>query len=112
VPCPLLPCWCEPSVSHGDQVALAVAVGTLTGSRALTLTAVIGCRTIVTQLLANATSLGSAREGLLSVGLGQFLPVGRGLDVRTTNGVAIAVVLVWTIVPALIAAARIRTANA
>ncbi len=93
------------------QTSLAVALGTFTGSRALTLTAVIGWQTIATELLVNTSSLGSVREGLLSVGLGQFLPVGHGFDVPTTTGVAIAVVLAWTIVPVLVAGFRMRTVD-
>ena len=100
------------ALATGIQVVLAVAIGTLTGSRALTLTAVIGWQTIVTQLLAETSSLGSAREGLLSVGLSRLLPVGRAFDVPMTIGAAVVVLVVWTVVPALFAAYRIRTMDA
>jgi Ca2+/Na+ antiporter len=94
------------------QAVLAVAVGTITGSRALTLTAVIGWQTIVTQLLVETTSLGAAREGLLSVDLSRLLPVGRAFDVPMTIGAAVAILLVWAVVPALVAARRVRTMDA
>ncbi len=94
------------------QATLAVAIGTLTGSRALTLTAVIGWQTVVTQIVVATGSLGSAREGLLSVALGGLIPVGHGLGVGISDGVAVSVLLVWTAVPAMIAAWRIRTMDA
>jgi hypothetical protein len=90
------------------QAALAVSVGTFTGSRALTLTALIGWQTIVTELLVDTSSLGSARDGLLSVALGDFIPVGPGLGVGISDGLAVGVVAVWMLIPALIAAWRIR----
>lgn len=94
------------------QAVLAVAVGTVTGSRALTLTAVIGWQTIATELIMNTGSLGSARGGLLTVGLGQLIPVGDGLSVHVSDRAAVTVILVWAIVPALIAAWRIRRVDA
>lgn len=94
------------------QAALAVAIGTLTGSRALTLTAAIGWQTVVTQLIVNTDSLGSARDGLLSVALGGLIPAGTGLGVRISDGTAVAVLVVWTVVPALLAAWQIRRMDA
>jgi hypothetical protein len=94
-------------------VALAVGVGSLTGSRAVTLTAVIGWQTVATQLLLSVTPLDSARGGLLTASLGHLMPVsGRIADVAVTTGVAIAVVAAWAIVPTALGAWRTSTRDA
>src|SRR6202012_3632468 len=86
--------------------ALAVGVGSLTGSRALTLTAVIGWQAIVTNLLVNITSLGSARNILLTPALTQIMPLkgGGGGDtpVLMATGIAVAVIGAWLIIPQLL----------
>jgi hypothetical protein len=87
-------------------VSLAVAVGSITGSRALTLTAVIGWMTIATQLLLNVTSLGSARDALLTPALGQLMPVQPPTDLTMATGVAVVVVVAWALIPAAIGAWR------
>jgi len=91
---------------------LAVGVGALTSSRALTLISVIGLQTIVTQLLVNVTSLGSVRDVLPSAALGQLVPVGSGFGVAMATGVAIAVIAGWTVIPALVGAWRTSTRDA
>jgi hypothetical protein len=93
-------------LANSIVVVLAVGVGALTGSRAITLTAVIGWQTIATQLLLNVPSLGSARDGLLTASLGHLMPVEGGLQVPMTAGVAIGVLVAWTAVPALLGAWR------
>ncbi len=91
---------------------LAVGFGSVTGSRAVTLTAVIGLETVVTQLLLNVTSLGSARDLLPNVALGQLVPAGDGLGVTMTTGVAIAVLAGWALIPAAVGAWRTRVKDA
>ena len=96
-------------------VALAVGVGSLTGSRALTLTAVIGWQAIFTSLLVNVSSLGSARDALLTPALGQLMPLKGGSSdnpVVMATGIAVAVVCAWLIVPQLLGAWRTRTRDA
>jgi hypothetical protein len=93
-------------------VSLAVAVGSITGSRALTLTAVIGWMTIATQLLLNVNSLGSARDALVTPALGQLMPVQPPTDITMATGVAVAVVVAWAVVPAAIGAWRTMRADA
>jgi hypothetical protein len=92
--------------------AFAVGVGSMTGSRALTLTAVIGWQTIATQLLVNASSLGSARDVLVSPALNQLMPVSGGIDIKMATGIAIAVVAAWVVVPAALGAWRTRVRDA
>jgi hypothetical protein len=91
---------------------LAVGIGSMTGSRALTLTAVIGWQTIATQLLVNASSLGSARDALVSPALSQLMPVSGGLDIKMATGIAVAVVVGWAIVPTALGAWRTRVRDA
>lgn len=93
-------------------VGLAVGVGSLTGSRALTLTAVIGWQTVATLTLLDATSLGSARDGLLTAAAGQLAPSNTGTGVTMATGVAIAVLLAWALVPAVLGAWRTQTRDA
>jgi CheY-like chemotaxis protein len=91
---------------------LAVGVGSLTGSRALTLTAVIGWQFVVTELLLNVSSLGAARDGLLSAALMQVIPIKARPDVTMATGVAIVVMLAWMVVPLAVGAWRTRTQDA
>ena len=91
---------------------LAVGVGSLTGSRGLTLTALIGWETIVSQLLLNASSLGSVRDVLLPASLGQLAPMPSGIPFTVSTGAAIAVVVGWTAIPSVVGAWRTRTRDA
>lgn len=100
------------ALSNSIFAALAVGVGSLTGSRAVTLTAVIGWSTIVTQLLLNIGSLGSARDGVLAAALNQLIPVDRPLSITMATGVAVAVVAAWALVPAAVGAWRTKTQDA
>ncbi len=96
-------------------VALAVGVGSLTGSRALTLTAVIGWQAIVTNLLVNVSSLGSARNALLTPALTQIMPLNLGSSdhpVIMATGVAVVVICAWLVIPQLVGAWRTRTRDA
>jgi len=91
---------------------LAVGVGSVTGSRAVSLTAVIGWQLLVTELLVNVTSLGSARDALLTPAAGQLAPFDAGTGVTMATGVAIAVLVGWLAVPALAGAWRTQTRDA
>ena len=94
-------------------VAFAVGVGSLTGSRGVALTAVIGWQTVATQLLLHVSSLGHARDVLLTAAFGQLMPVeGDIAGISMLTGVAIAVLAGWLIVPTLIGAWRTVTRDA
>lgn len=91
---------------------LAVSVGSVTRSRAITLTAVIGWETVVTSLLLNASSLGSARDAVLNAPLDQLLPVGPQPGIRIATGLAIAVLTAWAAIPTLVGAWRTEKTDA
>jgi hypothetical protein len=99
-------------LANSVAAALAVGVGSLTGSRALTLTAVIGFETIVSQLLINVPSLGSARDALPTVALNQLIPVRAPIELPMGSAVAVAVIAAWAVVPAAIGAWRSATQDA
>jgi ABC-type transport system involved in multi-copper enzyme maturation permease subunit len=93
--------------------AFAVGVGSLTASRGATLVAVIGWQTVATGLLMHIQSLGSARDWLLTAGLGQLMP---GPDdiagISMASGLAIVVVAAWAVVPTLVGGWRAQTTDA
>ena len=94
-------------------VACTVGVGSLTGSRALTLTAVIGWEAIASNLLLNASFLGSARRGLLSVALDNLIPVpGSRPSITMADGLAVVVLLVWVTAGIALGAWRTQTVDA
>lgn len=108
------------------QTALAVGVASFTGSRALTLTLVLGWQTIATGLLYGAHFLGSARNAVLMIALTDLRPgpaIGTrgqpgssnalpGYELEMAAAVAIVVVLAWTIVPLMAGAWRTATQDA
>jgi hypothetical protein len=100
------------ALSNAIVASFAVGIGTLTGSRALTLTAVIGWQTIATQVLLNASVLGSARDGLLTPALAHLSPVDPGISLKMATGAAVAVLSAWVIVPAAVGARRAHTQDA
>jgi ABC-type transport system involved in multi-copper enzyme maturation permease subunit len=94
-------------------VAVAVGVGSMAGSRALTLTAVIGWQAIVTNLLINVKSLGSVRDALLTPALNQLVPVKDGRpDVVMAAGIALVVICAWLVMPQALGAWRTRARDA
>jgi hypothetical protein len=92
--------------------SLAAGVGSLTGSRAITLTSVIGWQTVATQILINVTSLGSARDGLLTPSLTELMPVGHPVGFTGAAATAVVVVIVWLLVPSAVGAWRTATQDA
>jgi ABC-type transport system involved in multi-copper enzyme maturation permease subunit len=92
---------------------VAVGVGSMTGSRAVTLTAVIGWQAILTSLLVNVKSLGSVRDALLTPALDQLLPVKGGrLDVVMAAGIAVVVICAWLVIPQALGAWRTQARDA
>ena len=91
----------------------AVGVGSLTGSRGATLTAVIGWTAVATQLLLQLTSLGTVRNVLLTAALGNVMPVpGQIAGIVMATATAVIVIVAWAIVPSLIGAWRTVTRDA
>jgi ABC-type transport system involved in multi-copper enzyme maturation permease subunit len=87
-------------LANAAIVGLAVGVGSVTGSRAVTLVGVIGWLTVATQLLLQATALGGVRDGLQAAALGHLAPVSAGIaDLQMATGVAVAVVAGWLVIP-------------
>ena len=100
------------ALANSILATLAVGVGSLTGSRGVTLTALIGWEMVATQILLNVSSLGSVRDVLLRSALGQVVPVGSNAGVSMATATAIAVLAGWAVLPALIGAWRTRTQDA
>jgi hypothetical protein len=100
------------ALANSLLAALAVGIGSLTGSRGVTLTAVIGWQLVATPLILSVTSLGSIRDVPLSSALGQLVPVGSNAGVSMSIGAAIAVLAGWAVVPTLVGAWRTRSRDA
>lgn len=113
-------------VATAVVTSLAVGVGSLTGSRSLTLTAVIGWQTIASTLLYTAVFLGSARDGVLLIALSHLRPGKHygspdspgssgaltDLDLPMATAVAVLVILAWMVIPTIAGAWRTRTQDA
>ncbi|MGH3246411.1 MAG: hypothetical protein ACRDOI_09395 [Trebonia sp.] len=108
------------------QTTLAVGVASLTGSRPVTLIAVIGWNTIATGILYLASFLGPVRDLVLLIALGDLFP-GQQTGTRAHPGSSIAlnnfklpmpavtavlVILAWAVIPAVAGAWRTRTRDA
>ncbi len=94
-------------------VAFAVGAGSRTGSRAVTLAAVIGWQLVATQLLLKTTALGSVRDALLTVSLRQVAPFDIGVGtVAMSTGVAVAVLVAWALIPAALGAWQTKVRDA
>jgi hypothetical protein len=108
------------------QTTLAVGIASLTGSRPVTLVAVIGWNTIATGILYLASFVGPLRDLVLLIALGDLFP-GQQVGTRAHPGSSIAlnnfklpmppvtavlVILVWAVIPAIAGAWRTRTRDA
>lgn len=100
------------ALANSILAALAVALGSFTGSRGITLTALIGWQMVATQILLSVSSLGSVRDLLLNSALGQVVPIGAGVGVAMSTAVAVLVLSGWAVIPALAGAWRTRTRDA
>lgn len=104
-------------LSTGIVSAIAVGFASLTGSRPAALTVLIGWQLVASPILANISSLGSARKAVLSQAIAHFSPVNLGDGARGTTvtmGLALAVVvmLAWLAVFLALGAWRTRTMDA
>jgi hypothetical protein len=108
------------------QTTLAVGIASLTGSRPVTLVAVIGWNTVATGILYLASFLGPVRDLVLLIALGDLFP-GQQVGTRAHPGSSIAlnnfklpmpavtavlVILAWAVIPAVAGAWRTRTRDA
>jgi hypothetical protein len=94
---------------------IAVGLGSLTGSRAASLTALIGWQLIAGRLLALITFLGDARDIIPNIALGALKP-GQALEdtngLTMSTGLAVVVIAAWVIVWLGLGAWRTRTRDA
>jgi hypothetical protein len=94
---------------------IAVGLGGLTGSRASSLTLLIGWQVIAGRLLAMVGSLGSVRDAIPNVALGALkpgLPLPDSNNLTMAGGLAVAVLLAWVVVWLAAGAWRTRTRDA
>jgi hypothetical protein len=94
---------------------IAVGLGSLTGSRAASLTALIGWEVIAGRLLARISFLGSVRDVIPNVALGALkpgapLPDDAGLTMSA--GLAVAILVIWLVAWLAAGAWRTRTIDA
>ncbi len=87
-------------LAAGVVCVVAVGFASLTTSKPASITALIGWQLVASPLLAQISSLGSARDGLLSQAIAHFSPVhigggGRGATVTMSQGTALLVMVAW-----------------
>ena len=103
-------------LSTGVICAVAVGFASVTTSRPATLTTLIGWQLVASPILANISSLGSARKLILSQAVFHFSPIalggGRGAQVHMGTGTALAVMVGWLVVFLALGAWRTRTMDA
>jgi hypothetical protein len=99
-------------LANSILAAFGVAIGSVTGSRAITLTALIGWQVVATQLILSVGSLGSVRDLVLNSALGQVSPVPLDTGITMTTAAAVAVLAGWALIPTLLGGWRTRTRNA
>lgn len=102
-------------LADGLVCVLAVGLGSLTGSRAITLTALIGWELVLSPQLLDASSLGAARQFLLDGALVRLepKPVPNGTPHLSMSIAAVVIVMVtWPLVIAALGAWRTATRDA
>jgi hypothetical protein len=103
-------------LATGVVCAVAVGFASLTTSKPAAITAMIGWQLVASPLIANISSLGTARDGVLSQALAHFSPVhiggDRGANVTMAQGTATIIVLAWLAVFLAAGAWRTRRMDA
>jgi ABC-type transport system involved in multi-copper enzyme maturation permease subunit len=102
-------------LSVGIVCVLAVGLGSLTGSKAATITSLIAWYLVAGPLIASITTLGSARDWIFSEAIIHFSPAGvqaHGPMVAMGGGIAAVVLVVWVAVFLALGAWRTRTMDA
>lgn len=94
--------------------ALAVGIGSVTGSRGVTLTGVIGWQTVASELILQTTSLGNVRGAMPDASFANLAPIhiGPGSEVSMAAGVAALVAVAWFAIPTVAGAWRTRVRDA
>jgi ABC-type transport system involved in multi-copper enzyme maturation permease subunit len=85
-------------LAEGIVCVLAVGLGALTGSKPATIVSLIGWHLVASPLLANISSLGSARNWIFSQAIVHFSPVhvgDRGANITMSGATATIVLIVW-----------------
>ena len=100
----------------GVVCVVAVGFASLTTSKPAAITALIAWQLVASPLIANISSLGSGRDGVLSQAIAHFSPVhvggGRGETVTMSQGTGLLVVVAWLAVFLALGAWRTRTMDA
>jgi ABC-type transport system involved in multi-copper enzyme maturation permease subunit len=101
-------------LSTGMLCVVAVGFAALTTSKPGAIIALIAWQIVASPVLANISSLGSARKGLLSQAIAHFSPVstgggGHGATVTLSGGLAVIVLVGWLVVFLGLGAWRTRT---
>jgi ABC-type transport system involved in multi-copper enzyme maturation permease subunit len=109
-------------LSTGVICVVAVGLGSLTASRPATLVALIAWQLIASPLIANISSLGSARKLVLREAIAHFSPVSldnggghgpaHGGAVSMGSATAVVVIAVWLVAFLVLGAWRTRTMDA
>jgi ABC-type transport system involved in multi-copper enzyme maturation permease subunit len=102
------------ALANGAVCVIAIGLASLTGSRPGTITALIGWELVLSPLVLQSSSLGSARNGLLD-GVLLFLKPGPSSGAPTITmavAVAVAVTVLWLAVLPALGAWRTQTRDA
>jgi ABC-type transport system involved in multi-copper enzyme maturation permease subunit len=103
-------------LATGVVCAVAVGFASLTISKPAAITALIGWQLVASPLIVNISSLGSAREGVLSQAIAHFSPVhiggDRGASVTMSQSTAVIVLAAWLAVFLALGAWRTRRMDA
>jgi ABC-type transport system involved in multi-copper enzyme maturation permease subunit len=102
-------------LATGVVCVIAVGFGSLTASRPASITALIGWQLVASPLIASISSLGSARDWVLSQAIVHFSPVhvgARGDTVSMAGATATIVLIVWLALFLALGSWRTRTMDA
>jgi ABC-type transport system involved in multi-copper enzyme maturation permease subunit len=102
-------------MASGVVCVVAVGFASLTTSKPASVTALIGWQLVASPLLATISSLGSARDALLSQAIVHFSPVhvgDHGATVTMSQGTALLVLLAWMVGFTALGAWRTRRMDA
>jgi hypothetical protein len=102
-------------LATGVVCTVAVGFASLTTSKPAAITVLIAWELVASPLLANISSLGRVRDGILSQAIGHFSPVhvgDRGAAVAMAQPTALIVLVAWLAVFLALGAWRTRTMDA
>jgi hypothetical protein len=102
-------------LATGVLCALAVGFASLTTSKPAAIIALIAWQVIASPLISSISSLGGAREAILSQAISHFSPItldGRATNLALSEGTALVVIVGWLVVFLALGAWRTRTMDA